>query len=154
MYTDHSSKDYSTRLSLLTFLYSCPTDLQSVAGSYGNPPVKLVRLSVDSNVIFIPDPSHVIFVWHMPSKRKDELFFLLHLCHLPACPYPCCDTTTPVTVFSQRKAFRQTFHTPNPCGSSAFEDEEWSSPRETSKGTSGRHCCCWGLGLTISTSHS
>lgn len=59
----------------------------------------------------------------MPSKRKDELFLSVFVTYLHFL------IPTSDRVFSPRKKFRQImFHIPNPCGSSAFEDEDWSFP--------------------------
>lgn len=71
---------------LLTFLCSCFTDLRGVSGSYGNLPLKAIRLSVDINDVLLPDPSLMPFLSGLCHQCKDELF-LLHLCNLPAFSY-------------------------------------------------------------------
>lgn len=105
-------------------MYSCPTDLHSAADSYGNLPLKVVRLSVDSNDVFIPDPSRMSFLYglcHQNAKTNSSYSVFVTYLHFLI--------PTSGKVFSPRKTFRQImFHTPNPCGSSAFEDEDWSSP--------------------------
>lgn len=108
---------------LLTFLCSCFTDLRSAAGSYGNLPLKAVRLSVDINDVLIPDPSLMPFLSGLCHQCKDELF-LLHLCNLPAF-----FVSQPATGFSPRGR-----HSDRLCFTSqilvelGFEDKEWSPP--------------------------
>lgn len=131
------------------FVCPCQTVLHRVAGSCGTLSLKVGRHSVDSSIVWIPDPFLIPFyLWHIPSKCKDELF-LLWFYNLPAFPYP---------QSWHRKTFRQiTVHILNPSRSSVLEDEEWSgsitsvlllsTAVQTAKGTSSRHCCRgdWGL---------
>ena len=77
---------------------------------------------MDSNDVLIPDPSLMPFLYglcHQHAKMNSSYcVFVTYLQFL----IPISDR-----VFSPRETFRQiTFHIRNPCGSSAFEDEEWS----------------------------
>lgn len=109
------------RLSVPTDLFVfLPDDLRSTAGSYGNLSLKVVRLSVDSNDVLIPDLSLMQLVYGLrhqnaTTNSSSYCIFVTYL-HFFIPPSD--------RVFSPRKAFRQSmFHTPNPCGSSAFEDK-------------------------------